>query len=149
MKKTLSEIFEGRYVRADFSGDAEHYYWYRDEEHVPIGISKDITQAEQDLIELNYLPIYYKDLPHADKYLWMGFLINDYDEDMLLSLPPVRDQVTKLGFIFFQHDFDAELEQAFESLASSFRDDFYVIFCDDVLCGPYGYILDFSTEDEE
>ena len=141
MKKKLSEIFKGRCVTGEIPDDANSYYWFFDEEKKPIGISKAISQSERDLIRLNHHPIPIADLAESDKMLWMMFL-TEKDE---LNVPEARNGATQVSFIFFYHDFDANLEQAFEGLVKSFRRDFHVIFLSD----NYGVVLDFSTGSKE
>jgi hypothetical protein len=135
MKKTLSEIFKGRCVTRQIPNDAKQYYWYFDEENEPIGISKEISRAERDLIELSYVSICVNKLADTQKLLWMNFLNGESTE-----IPEVKAGITLISFIFFYHDFDVELQKEFESLVGSFRHDFKVLFLD----AGYGVILDFS-----
>jgi hypothetical protein len=137
MKKTLSEIFKGRCVTGEIPDDARGYYWYFNEENEPIGISKEISRTERDLIELNYVSIGVNKLTDTEKLLWMNFLTSN---ETSTKIPEVRTGTTLMSFIFFYHDFDTELQKEFESLVGSFRDDFKVLFLD----AEYGVILDFS-----
>lgn len=138
MKKKLSEIFKGRCVTGEIPDDAKGYYWYFDEANEPIGISKEISRAEKDLIELNYISIGVNKLTDTQKLLWLNFLTGS---ETSTKIPEVRTGTTLMSFIFFYHDFDTELQKEFESLVGSFCDDFKVFFLD----SKYGVILDFSV----
>lgn len=138
MKKKLSEIFKGKCVTGEIPNDADKYYWFFDEENEPIGISKEISRVERDLIELNYVSIDVNKLSDTEKLLWMNFLTGS---ETSTKIPEIRTGTTLMSFIFFYHDFDTELQKEFESLVGSFCDDFKVLFLD----SGYGVILDFSS----
>jgi len=143
MKKKLAEIFKDKCVTGVMTDDTQKYYWYLDEDNEPIGISKEISQAERDLIELNYISLGVNKLGDAEKLLWWRFLIgHEFSE-----IPVNANVTTAIRFIFFFHDFDAELQLEFESLVQDFNSDlngnFTVLFLD----SEYGVILDLSAAD--
>jgi len=143
MKKKLAEIFKDNCITDVMTDDAQKYYWYLDEENEPIGISKEISQVERDLIELNYVSLGVNKLADTEKLLWWGFLIgHEFSE-----IPINANVTTAIQFIFFFHDFDAELQLEFESLVQDFNSDlngnFTVLFLD----SEYGVILDLSAAD--
>lgn len=138
MKKKLAEIFKGKCVAGVIPDDANRYFWFFDEKERPIGISKEISRSELELIRLSYRSMGVDELADPQKSIWRSFLTANGASG---SVPEVKNDVTLVSFIFFYHDFDLNLEQAFESLVKSFRHDFKVIFLEK----KYGVILDFST----
>ena len=134
MKKKLAEIFKDKCVTSVRADDATKYYWYLDEENKPIGISKEISQVEHDLIELTYVSLGVNKLADTEKLLWWGFLVGgEFSE-----IPANVAATTVLRFIFFFHDLNVDLQLEFESLVYDFNAQFKVCFLD----LEYGVILD-------
>ena len=140
MKKKLAEIFRDRCITGVIPDDASQYYWYLDEENKPIGISKEISQVERSLIELNYVSLGRNKLSDTEKLLWWGFLT----EQEPAKIPVSATGTTTIKFIFFFHDFDIDLQLEFESLVQSFDDTFKVFFLEP----KYGVIIDLSVPSE-
>jgi len=137
MKKKLAEIFKDKCVTGIIPNEAEKYYWYLDEENEPIGISKEISQIERELIELNYVRLEGNKLEDIEKLLWRGFLTKRVPG----QIPVNATVTTTIKFIFFFHDFDTHLQLEFESLVQGFNDEFKVFFWEP----EYGVILDLSA----
>lgn len=141
MKKRLAEIFKNKCVTGVIPDDAKQYYWYLDEENLPIGISKEISPVERELIELSYVSISMNNLTDTQKLLWLNFLTGQASG----GLPIDTTDTTAVKFIFFFHNFDTELQLAFESLVQGFNDTFKVFFLETA----YGFILDLSVATSE
>ena len=144
MKKKLTEIFIEKYT-TDVGEDAQKYYWYFDEAYKPIGISKEISDTERELIDLSYTSISMNNLNDTEKHLWQNFLIGEEFSD----IPVSAFGTTTIKFIFLFHDFDTELQQEFETLVRGFNSQFKVCFIEP----EYGVILEISkantSEDDE
>jgi len=140
MKKKLIDIFKNKSVKGEIPEDSQNYYWYLDESNEPIGISKEISKNEKDLIELMYIRIRVTG-NNADNLLWLNFLNS---VDMNID-PGDFTSSTSLKFVFFFHDFDADLQLEFESLVHGFDSTFKVFFLEQ----NYGVILDFTKMDKE
>ena len=136
MKKKLAEIFKDKCITGVIPDDAGKYYWYLDEKNKPIGISKEISHIEQELIELNYISVGINNLADTEKLLWLNFLV----EGEFSGIPVNATGTTTTKFIFFFHDFDTDLKLEFESLVKGFNSSFKVLFFE----AEYGVILDLS-----
>ena len=136
MKKKLAEIFKDDCVTGVIPDDVKKYHWYLDEDNSPIGISKKISHATRELIELNYVSIDTNHLTDTEKLIWLNFLTNKSTDAPPITYPTV----TNIKFIFFFHNFDVDLQYAFESLVQSFNAEFKTFFLDT----EYGVILDLS-----
>ena len=125
--KTLAEIFKNR---CTIDTTADGYYWFLDENNAPIGISKEISTTERELIERGYISI------DAGKTLWHSFLLNKNT----VNIPDFFD-ATSVNLIFFWHQLDFDLQQEFSELVQGFSADYQVLFLEQ----DYGVILDFSA----
>ena len=139
MKKKLAKIFKDKCITGMIPNDAEKYYWYLDEENEPIGISKEISHIERELIKLNYVSIRVNNLTDIEKLLWLNFL-NGQECDKILAN---ASGTTAIKFIFFFHDFDTDLQLEFESLVGGFNNHFKVLYLEP----EYGVILDLPVTD--
>jgi len=139
MKKKLSEIYNDKCTTDVISNTAGNYYWYLDEENKPIGISKEISRIERELIELNYVSVNANNLADTEKLLWLNFLVGGE----LSNIPENAFGTTTSKFIFFFHDFDPDLQQEFEILVKGFNNNFKVFNLE----SDYGVILDLSATD--
>ena len=139
MKKKLAQIFKDKCVTGVIPDNSHKYYWYLDEENMPIGISKEISNIERDLIELNYVSVGVNKFTDATKLQWLNFLIGQKSNKI-----PVNDlESTHINFIFFFHDLDTNLQLEFESLVRSFNEHFKVFFLE----SEYGVVLNLSVTD--
>ena len=134
--KKLAEIFKNQCIVGIIPEDVDNYYWYLDEENIPIGINKQISNIERDLIELHYTSVDINKFTDTAKLQWLNFLVGKKSN----KIPPPPYGTTTIKFIFFFHDFDINLQLEFESLVQSFNDSFKVLFLEP----EYGVILDFS-----
>jgi len=141
MKKRLAEIFKNKCVTNVTPDDAWKYYWYYDEESKPIGISKEISRIERELIELNYVSVNINNLADIEKLLWLNFLVKDDHS----KIPATASDTTTIKFIFLFHDFDTNLQLEFESLVKDFNNNFGNYFKIFFLESEYGVILDLSA----
>jgi len=141
MKKKLAEIFKDKCITGEIPDDAQKYYWYLDEDNEPIGISKEISRATRDLIELTYVNVGVNNLSDTEKLLWLHFLTGKESS----KIPINATGSTTVKFIFFFHDFDADLQLEFELLVQEFNDAFKVFFLE----SKYGVILDLSIANTE
>lgn len=140
MKKKLLDIFKDRAVTTITPEAVHRYHWYLDEENVPIGLPLDISQAERDLIGLNYTAIHLKNQKDINQLAWLHFLTStDFSFD-----PPTTDE-KKLTFIFLTHDFDDETQHEFAQLLHGFDETIVPFFLDDT----YGVLLDFGKNRDE
>jgi len=136
--KKLAQIFKNKCHTGAVDRGALDYYWFLDEENNPIGISKDISKTEHELIESNYVSLGIQDITDVEKLLWRGFLTNKTSA----TIPSKSSATTHAKFVFFFHDFDADLQFEFESLVQSFDANFKVFFLD----FQYGFILDLTIQ---
>jgi len=126
--KTLAEIFKNRCTT---DTTAEGYRWYLDETGIPIGITREISAVERELIELKYISL------DANKTLWHSFLLNKN----AVSIPDFFG-ATRVNLIFFWHQLDFDLQQEFSKLVLGFSADYQVLFLEQ----DYGVILDLSAD---
>ena len=145
MKKKLAEIFKNKCITGVIPENARRYYWYLDEENKPIGISKEISHIERELIELNYVSIGVNNLNDTEKLLWLNFLVGEGFN----KIPVNAFGTTTIKFIFLFHDFDTDLQLEFESLVRGFNNNFKVFFLEP----EYGVVLEMPgagvSEDDE
>jgi len=142
MRKTLAMIYEGRSVKEATQDNFECYHWYLDEYRNLIGISKDITEIEKDLIDLRYVSVQVADdFEDEQTLLWKSFF--DVKSDVQSNdLKPFGD---RMQFIFFDNPgLDLSMKRAFKELLHSFQESLHVLFYT-----KHGVILNFLTEEDE
>lgn len=127
--KSLAEIYKNR-TTIDIT--AEGYYWFLDENNMPIGITKEISTIERELIALKYMGI------DVGKTVWYSFLL----DKNAVNIPDFSAFHHATNFIFFHHAMDLDLQQDFIELVQSFSDDFKVF----TLEQNYGVILNLSSD---
>jgi len=140
--KSFSEIFEDRSVREVTSENYKDYYWYLDERKEVIGISKEITETERDLIHLLYQPLLIEEnFDDEQTVVWKNYLKGKSRIEPK-DLQPTGE---KVQFIFFDHeDLEYHMQGAFKDLLHGFQEKIRVLFYP-----HYAVVLNFLTSKED
>jgi len=137
MKKKLAQIYQENCITGTIPQDVNKYYWFIDEENLPIGIRKTISKVERELIELSYARLAVNKLHDTKRLQWLNFLVGNGFK----QFPEKALGIAAINFIFFFHDLDNHLQREFEALAQGFNGNFEVFFLEP----GYGFILDLSA----